>query len=94
MVAAAAAEPAVAVAAVAAVPCAAAAAVAAVAAAGAPVAAAAAAAVWPAAAVVAGEAVARGRGRGFSRGGIWFPWVGPGICHHPWTSARVVCDIW
>jgi hypothetical protein len=36
----------------------------------------------------------RGRGRGWSRGGIWFPWIGPGICHHPYTSARVVCPLW
>ncbi len=33
-----------------------------------------------------------GRGRGGWRGGIWFPWIGPGICHHPWTSARVWCN--
>jgi hypothetical protein len=36
----------------------------------------------------------RGRGRGFFRGGIWFPFLAPGFCHHPWTSARVVCDVW
>ncbi len=41
-----------------------------------------------------GSGRGRGRGRGFYRGGIWFPWIGPGICHHPWTSARVVCNLW
>jgi hypothetical protein len=40
-----------------------------------------------------GSSRGRGRGRGFYRGGIWFPWIGPGICHHPWTSARVICRI-
>jgi hypothetical protein len=36
----------------------------------------------------------RGRGRGWARGGLWYPWIGPGICHHPYTSARVVCPLW
>lgn len=40
-----------------------------------------------------GRGFGRGRGRGFLRGGVWFPWIGPGICHHPWTSARVFCAI-
>ena len=39
-----------------------------------------------------GRGGGRGRGRGGWRGGIWFPWIGPGICHHPWTSARVWCN--
>jgi hypothetical protein len=36
----------------------------------------------------------RGRGRGFFRGGIWYPWFGPGICIHPWTGARVFCPLY
>ena len=35
----------------------------------------------------------RGRGRGFLRGGHWFPWIAPNVCHEPWTSRRVWCDI-
>jgi hypothetical protein len=36
----------------------------------------------------------RGRGRGFWRGGVWFPWIAPGWCHHVPTSRRVWCDVW
>jgi hypothetical protein len=34
----------------------------------------------------------RGRGRGFLRGGVWFPWIAPNVCHEPWTSRRVWCN--
>ena len=34
-----------------------------------------------------------GRGRGYWRGGHWFPWIAPNVCHEPWTSRRVWCDI-
>jgi hypothetical protein len=33
----------------------------------------------------------RGRGRGFYRGGIWFPWIAPGLCHRPFNSVRFYC---
>jgi hypothetical protein len=36
----------------------------------------------------------RGRGRGYWRGGIWFPWLAPYVCHEPWTSRRVWCDLY
>jgi hypothetical protein len=36
----------------------------------------------------------RGRGRGIWRGGVWWPWIAPGWCHHIPTSRRVWCDIW
>ena len=35
----------------------------------------------------------RGRGRGFWRGGVWFPWIAPGVCHEVPTSRRVYCDL-
>ena len=44
------------------------------------------------AAVVAG--VMRGRGRGFYRGGLWYPWYAPGICIHPYTGRRVYCNLY
>ena len=32
-----------------------------------------------------------GRGRGFWRGGVWFPLIAPGYCHEVLTSRRFVC---
>lgn len=41
-----------------------------------------------------GVGVVRGRGgRGFWRGGVWFPWIAPGVCHEVVTSRRVYCDL-
>jgi hypothetical protein len=34
-----------------------------------------------------------GRGGG-ARGGYWFPWIAPNVCHEPWTSRRVWCDLY
>ena len=34
-----------------------------------------------------------GRGRGFWRGGVWFPWIAPGLCHEVPTSRRLYCDL-
>ncbi len=35
----------------------------------------------------------RGRGRGIWRGGVWLPWIAPGLCHEVPTSRRVYCDL-
>lgn len=38
-----------------------------------------------------GRGWGRGRGRGYWRGGVWVPWVAPGLCHVRWSSRWVSC---
>jgi hypothetical protein len=46
-------------------------------------------------AVRGGRGVAvRGRGRGYYRGGVWFPWIAPGFCRDPYTGFRVPCPLY